>query len=160
MRRTTALVHTIFTTSDSAVYSGRVQYTELGPSPPDLALSFSWLLSPVTKLGVCATGVVLESWENPVNIFVGNLPFTTNDEQLRSAFSKFGTVESAQVIQDRETGRSRGFGFVEMPNADEGRAAIAGMNGADMGGRPLTVNEARPKAPRTGGGGGGGGRRW
>lgn len=87
-----------------------------------------------------------------MNIFVGNLAFTTTDEDLRSAFSRFGSVDSAQVIMDRETGRSRGFGFVEMSNSAEGQAAISGMNGADLGGRPLTVNEARPKAPRSGGG--------
>jgi cold-inducible RNA-binding protein len=100
-----------------------------------------------------------------VNIFVGNLAFTTNDEDLRAAFGAYGAVDSAQVIMDRETGRSRGFGFVEMPDSDEGQAAIAGMNGVDLGGRPLTVNEARPRAPRSGGGdrgggGGGGGGRW
>ena len=89
-----------------------------------------------------------------MNIFVGNLAFTTTDEDLRTAFSAYGSVDSAQVIMDRETGRSRGFGFVEMPNSAEGQAAITGMNGADLGGRPLTVNEARPKAPRSGGGGG------
>jgi RNA recognition motif-containing protein len=93
-----------------------------------------------------------------VNIFVGNLAFTTTDEDLRAAFGQFGSVDSAQVIMDRETGRSRGFGFVEMPDSGEGQAAISGMNGADLAGRPLTVNEARPKAPRSGGGGGGGGR--
>lgn len=93
-----------------------------------------------------------------MNIFVGNLPFTTTDDSLREAFGRFGTVDSAQVIMDRETGRSRGFGFVEMGNDNEARDAIAGMNGADLDGRPLTVNEARPKAPRSGGGGGGGGR--
>lgn len=92
-----------------------------------------------------------------MNIFVGNLPFQTTDEDLREAFGRFGAVDSAQVIMDRETGRSRGFGFVEMPNNDEAQQAISGMNGADLGGRPLTVNEARPKAPRSGGGGGG---RW
>lgn len=89
-----------------------------------------------------------------MNIFVGNLAFTTNDEELREAFGRFGTVDSAQVIMDRETGRSRGFGFVEMPNQDEAREAISAMNGTDLGGRSLTVNEARPKAPRSGGGGG------
>lgn len=93
-----------------------------------------------------------------MNIFVGNLPFTTTDDSLREAFGRFGAVDSAQVIMDRETGRSRGFGFVEMSNDNEARDAIAGMNGADLDGRPLTVNEARPKAPRSGGGGGGGGR--
>ena len=93
-----------------------------------------------------------------MNIFVGNLPFTSTDDSLREAFSRFGAVDSSQVIMDRETGRSRGFGFVEMPDSGEAQAAISGMNGADLDGRPLTVNEARPKAPRTGGGGGGGGR--
>ncbi len=92
-----------------------------------------------------------------MNIFVGNLPFTTSDDDLREAFAAFGAVDSAQVITDRETGRSRGFGFVEMPNNDEAQQAITGMNGADLGGRNLTVNEARPKPPRGGGGGGG---RW
>jgi len=91
--------------------------------------------------------------ENALNIFVGNLPFSTNDDELREAFSKFGAVDSAQVIMDRETGRSRGFGFVEMPNNDEAQQAVTAMNGADLGGRSLTVNEARPKAPRGGGGG-------
>lgn len=93
-----------------------------------------------------------------MNIFVGNLSFQTSDEELREAFARFGAVDSAQVIMDRETGRSRGFGFVEMPDNGEAQQAISAMNGADLGGRPLTVNEARPKAPRSGGGGGGG--RW
>ena len=83
-----------------------------------------------------------------MNIFVGNLPFTTRDEDLRSAFARFGAVDSAQVIIDRQTGRSRGFGFVEMPDREEAQEAISGMNGADLSGRSLTVNEARPKAPR------------
>ena len=97
-----------------------------------------------------------------MNIFVGNLPFTSTDDSLREAFSRFGAVESAQVIMDRETGRSRGFGFIEMSDDNEARDAIAGMNGADLDGRPLTVNEARPKAPRSGGGRDdrGGGGRW
>lgn len=94
-----------------------------------------------------------------MNIFVGNLNFETRDDGLRQAFSAYGTVDTAQVVMDRETGRSRGFGFVEMPNADEARKAIAALNGSDLAGRPLTVNEAKPRAPRTGGGGGGG-RRW
>lgn len=94
-----------------------------------------------------------------MNIFVGNLNFETRDDGLRQAFSAYGTVDTAQVVMDRETGRSRGFGFVEMPNADEARKAIAALNGSDLSGRPLTVNEAKPRAPRTGGGGGGG-RRW
>jgi RNA recognition motif-containing protein len=95
-----------------------------------------------------------------MNIFVGNLNFETRDDGLRQAFAAYGTVDTAQVVMDRETGRSRGFGFVEMPNGDEARNAIAALNGSELGGRPLTVNEAKPRAPRTGGGGGGGGRRW
>lgn len=83
-----------------------------------------------------------------MNIFVGNLPFTTGDDDLRTAFGKYGQVDSAQVIMDRQTGRSRGFGFVEMPSDDEAREAITGMNGTDLAGRALTVNEARPRAPR------------
>ncbi len=87
------------------------------------------------------------------NLYVGNLPFSVSADDLREAFEKFGTVVSASVVSDRETGRSRGFGFVEM--ADGGEAAIAGMNGADLQGRTLTVNEARPREDRRGGGGGG-----
>ena len=83
-----------------------------------------------------------------MNIFVGNLSFNTTNDSLQSAFAKFGAVDSAQVIMDRQTGRSRGFGFVEMPDDGEAQAAISGMNGADLDGRPLTVNEARPRAPR------------
>jgi RNA recognition motif-containing protein len=91
------------------------------------------------------------------NLYVGNLPFGTTADDLREEFSKHGTVTSAQIITDRETGRSRGFGFVEMGDgADE---AVAQLNGAMFQGRTLTVNEARPREdrPRTGGGGGGGG---
>jgi RNA recognition motif-containing protein len=97
-----------------------------------------------------------------MNIFVGNLSFDTRDEGLREAFAVYGAVDTAQVVMDRDSGRSRGFGFVEMPNDDEARQAISSLNGADLGGRPLTVNEARPKASRGGGGGGGGrgGNRW
>lgn len=90
-----------------------------------------------------------------MNLYVGNLPYTTTDEDLREAFSAFGTVSSASVIMDRETGRSRGFGFVEMPEDEEARAALQGLAGQDFQGRPLTVNEARPRAERGGGGGGG-----
>lgn len=96
-----------------------------------------------------------------MNIFVGNLNFDTRDDGLREAFAVYGAVDTAQVVMDRDSGRSRGFGFVEMPNDDEARQAISALNGADLGGRPLTVNEARPKAPRGNGGGGGGrGGRW
>ena len=96
------------------------------------------------------------------NLYVGNLPFGTTSDDLREAFSAHGTVSSAQVVMDRETGRSRGFGFVEM--SDGGDAAIQAMNGAQLQGRTITVNEARPREDRGGGGcrgrggyGGGGG---
>ncbi len=91
-----------------------------------------------------------------MNIFVGNLNYDTADEDLRVAFAAFGAVDRAQVIKDRDSGRSRGFGFVEMGNDEEARSAIEGMNGADLGGRELTVNEARPRNSGGGGGGGGG----
>ena len=88
-------------------------------------------------------------------LYVGNLSFRTTDEDLREAFSQAGTVESANVIQDRETNRSRGFGFVEMASAEEAAKAIEMFNGKDIGGRNVTVNEARPKTDRGGGGRGG-----
>ncbi len=91
-----------------------------------------------------------------MNIYVGNLPYNTTSGELESMFSAHGTVESAQVIMDRATGRSRGFGFVEMTNDDEARAAIEAFDNQDVGGRRLTVNEARPRTERRGGGGGGG----
>jgi len=94
-----------------------------------------------------------------VNIYVGNLPFTTTDDQLRAVFEPFGEVTSAQVIADRETGRSRGFGFVEMPSADEAQAAMQALDGTDLSGRSLKVNEARPRGDRREGGGGDRGRR-
>jgi cold-inducible RNA-binding protein len=94
-----------------------------------------------------------------VNIYVGNLAYETGDEDLRVAFSAFGEVTTATVVKDRETGKSRGFGFVEMPDAAAGKAAIDGLNGKDLQGRALKVNEARPQAERGGGGGGGGGGR-
>lgn len=92
-----------------------------------------------------------------MNIYVGNLSFNTSDDELREAFEKHGRVDDARVVSDRETGRSRGFGFVEMPNDEEGRAAINALNGASLHERTLTVNEARPKKERRPGGGGGGG---
>ncbi len=92
------------------------------------------------------------------NIYVGNLSFRTTDADLEAAFAPFGAVLKAAVVQERETGRSRGFGFVEMQNADEAQRAIASMNGKDVGGRALQVNEARPREERGPGGGGGGGR--
>ncbi|CAN5622217.1 hypothetical protein BH09PLA1_BH09PLA1_34510 [soil metagenome] len=92
-------------------------------------------------------------------LYVGNLSYDVDSSQLEQLFSAHGTVESAQVISDRDTGRSKGFGFVEMASDSEAQAAIAAMNGQEHGGRALTVNEARPKENRAGGGGGGGGGR-
>jgi RNA recognition motif-containing protein len=91
-------------------------------------------------------------------IYVGNLPFSATEDSVRTLFAQHGTVDSVSLINDRDTGRPRGFGFVEMPRADAARA-IQTLNGADMDGRPLKVNEAQDK-PRGGGGGGGGPRRW
>ncbi|MCA1578436.1 MAG: RNA-binding protein [Acidobacteria bacterium] len=88
-------------------------------------------------------------------LYVGNLSFRTTSEELREAFAAVGTVESASVIEDRETGRSRGFAFVEMATPEEATAAIEAFNGKDFGGRNLTVNEAKPRTDRGGGGGGG-----
>ncbi|WP_420456242.1 RNA recognition motif domain-containing protein [Rubrivirga sp.] len=90
------------------------------------------------------------------NIYVANLPYSSDDAELRGLFEEYGSVDKATVIKDRDTGRSRGFGFVEMSSDSEADAAIEGLNGHDMGGRPLTVNEARPRGERSGGGGGGG----
>lgn len=103
-----------------------------------------------------------------MNIYVGNLSYGVDDAALQTMFGEFGEVTSAQVVMDRETGRSRGFGFVEMPDKTEAEAAMKALNGKDIDGRALTVNEARPKADRgtrgggggRSGGGGGGGRRW
>lgn len=92
-----------------------------------------------------------------MRIYVGNLPFDSSERDLEEMFSQFGAVREASIVQDRETGRSRGFGFVEMESDDDAKAAIEGLNGTDLGGRSLTVNEARPRGG--GGGGGGGGRR-
>jgi len=89
-------------------------------------------------------------------LYVGNLSYNTTDDGLRQMFAPHGTVTSAQVVMDRDTGRSRGFGFVEMASDQEAQAAVAALNGQQVDGRSLTVNEARPK---TGGGGGGGGGR-
>jgi len=95
-------------------------------------------------------------------LYVGNLSYEVSGSDLEQMFSQHGTVESAQVIEDRATGRSKGFGFVEMGSADEAQAAINALNGQDHGGRALTVSEAKPREPRGGGrggyGGGGGGR--
>jgi RNA recognition motif-containing protein len=91
------------------------------------------------------------------NLYVGNLSYTTTSDDLRDAFAQYGEVTSAQVVMDRDTGRSRGFGFVEM--ADGADEAIEALNGADLQGRTITVNEAKPREERRGGGGGGGGGR-
>jgi len=86
--------------------------------------------------------------DGTMHIFVGNLPWTTTEDELRHLFYGYGTVESVRIMTDRETGRSRGFGFVEMPDASQAQAAIAGLHGTALGGRPLTVNEARPREER------------
>jgi RNA recognition motif-containing protein len=87
-------------------------------------------------------------------LYVGNLPYSVNDSSLADKFGQFGTVESAKVITDRETGRSKGFAFVEMSSDDEASEAISQLNGSDFNGRAMTVSEAKPMAPREGGGGG------
>src|SRR5437870_2698160 len=96
-----------------------------------------------------------------MKLYVGNLPYSMTDADLEQMFAAFGTVQSVQIIIDRDTGRSKGFGFVEMGSGEEGQAAIAALHDKDVSGRKLTVNEARPReerGPRGGGGGGGGGR--
>jgi len=94
-------------------------------------------------------------------LYVGNLSFNTSNEDLQELFGQAGTVETVNIVEDRDTGRSRGFGFVEMSSAEEGKTAIEQFNGKEVDGRSLTVNEARPREERSGGGGnrgGGGGR--
>jgi len=97
------------------------------------------------------------------NLYVGNLPHSTTEAELRTVFQAHGDVEKVSIVTDRETGRARGFAFVEMTNASEAEKAVAALNGTQLGGRTLTINEAKPKSdrPRNGGqrfGGGGGGR--
>jgi RNA recognition motif-containing protein len=89
------------------------------------------------------------------NIFVGNLDFNTGEDELRQLFEQYGQVDRVAIMTDRDTGRSRGFGFVEMASSEDGEKAIAALNGTQVGGRTLNVNEARPKTERSGGGGGG-----
>ncbi|HEY8748182.1 MAG TPA: RNA-binding protein, partial [Tepidisphaeraceae bacterium] len=91
-------------------------------------------------------------------LYVGNLSYNVSSSDLEQLFAQHGTVQSAEVIQDRDTGRSKGFGFVEMGSDEEAQAAIAALSGQQHDGRALTVNEAKPREPRSGGGGGGGGR--
>ena len=99
-------------------------------------------------------------------LYVGNLPYSANQDSLQEAFSKCGTVDSVNVISDRDTGQSKGFGFVEMSSDSEAQKAIQELNGTSLDGRDIVVNEAKPKAPRNNrggggyGGGGGGGNRW
>jgi RNA recognition motif-containing protein len=95
-------------------------------------------------------------------LFVGGLPFSTTDDELKDAFAAHGAVATAVVVRDRDTGRSKGFGFVEFDSDEEGKAAEKALNGSDMGGRSITVNEARPKEdrPRRDYNGGGGGKSW
>ena len=96
------------------------------------------------------------------NIFVGNLSFTATEDGVRSMFEAYGAVERVSIVTDRDTGQPKGFGFVEMTNDAEAEKAIAELNGTELNGRALTINEARPKTERSGGGGGGGRRnnRW
>ena len=91
------------------------------------------------------------------NIFVGNLSFNTNEDELRQIFEGYGQVDRVSILTDRDTGRSRGFGFVEMASDEDGEKAITALNGSQFGGRTINVNEARPKSDRGGGGGGFGG---
>lgn len=90
-------------------------------------------------------------------LYVGSLPYSTTEQQLNELFSQYGSVQSAKVITDRYTGQSRGFGFVEMATGEEAQKAITALNGSELGGRTLVVNEARPQEKRSFGGGGGGG---
>ncbi len=92
-------------------------------------------------------------------LYVGNLSFQTDETSLQQMFAEFGSVTSAKIIMDRDSGRSKGFGFVEMSSSSEAQSAIEKMNGQEVEGRALTVNEARPQEPRSGGFGGGGGSR-
>jgi cold-inducible RNA-binding protein len=105
----------------------------------------------------------VEEYQMSIRLYVGNLPFSVSEQELEEMFSRSGSVISASIVTDRDTGRSRGFAFVEMETQEAADAAIQSLNGADIGGRSLTVNEARPKESRGGGGGrggfgGGGGR--
>ncbi len=94
----------------------------------------------------------MSPWTGPggyeMNIYVGNLPYTIGEQELREAFEAYGTVDSVKIIIDRMTNRSKGFGFIEMPDDEEGKAAISELDGKDLGGRALKVNEARPREER------------
>lgn len=97
---------------------------------------------------------------NSKKLYVGNISYDLGNEELKETFQSFGDVESAQVIMDRDSGRSKGFGFVEMANEEQAQSAIDALDGKEISGRTLTVNEARPQTDRAGRGGGGGGRRY
>jgi RNA recognition motif-containing protein len=101
-------------------------------------------------------GFISRRWVLGKKLYVGNLSYNVDSSALEGMFAAFGSVQSAEVIADRDTGRSKGFGFVEMASDQEAQAAIEGLNGKDNDGRPLTVNEAKPREDRRGGGGGGG----
>lgn len=109
---------------------------------------------PHTKRRHCSKGRTAR-----LNIYVGNLPFSASEDDLRQAFGKYGSVGEVNLIRDQFSGRLRGFGFVEMADSTQAGAAIEALNGSDLGGRPITVNEARPRAERGDGGGGGRGGR-
>lgn len=111
-----------------------------------------------TREASCLSLVAVTRVDFVTNIYVGNLAFSAGDDDLRSAFEQFGEVTSVNIIQDRETGRSRGFAFVEMSNDEHAKEAIENLDGSAICGRTVKCNEARPRAPRGGGGGGGGGR--
>ncbi|MEM7405716.1 MAG: RNA-binding protein [Pseudomonadota bacterium] len=93
-----------------------------------------------------------------MNLYVGNLPYNTTEDDLREAFANFGQVTRVNIIKDRDTGDSKGFGFVEMGSSSEGESAISGLDGTSLGGRNIKVNQAKPRAERPARGGGGGGR--
>lgn len=122
-------------------------------SPGPVALAFGFLLLSTAKVVKWMLRKDLS-----MKIYVGNLNYDTNDETLLTLFKEFGEVESAKVITDKYSGRSRGFGFVEMPESGEAQKAIEGLNGREVDGRTLKVNEARPKGSGGDRGGGGGGR--
>ena len=111
----------------------------------------------VKARGIAAvrTADVFSKKESTMNIYVSNIPYQTTEDELRDAFAGFGNVSSARIIKDKMTGKSRGFGFVEMGNDDEARAALEGMNGAELTGRKINAREARPREEGPGGGGGG-----
>ncbi len=135
--------------------AGRIKVKRAEALTADILLSFiaieflAWAVA-------AATGTDPSSKETSMNIYVGNLSFNVTEEDLRGAFQAFGAVEKAAIITDKMSGQPRGFGFVEMPNKDEAVKAIAGLNGKDLKGRNIKVNEAQPR-PAGGGGGGRGG---